>query len=37
MKTVDLSDSRTIVSCKTLRLGDINRDYKDYLTETVFG
>lgn len=37
MKNVDLSDSRSIIKCKTLRLGEISRDYKDYLDESVFG
>ncbi|KAL4502114.1 hypothetical protein ABPG72_000349 [Tetrahymena utriculariae] len=33
----DFSDNRTQINLKTLRLGDLQRDYKQYLEETVFG
>lgn len=37
LESANLSDNRTAIHLKTLRLGDIQRDYKQYLEETVFG
>lgn len=37
LANANLNDNRTVINTKTLRLGDIQRDYKQYLEESVFG
>jgi len=37
ISNVDLKDKRTVLSAKTLKLGELSRDYSSYLEETVVG